>query len=818
MGPRKKGKPGDEPGGGVGAADGASGGAEPPPPPADTVNSSLCTRMAEHLALIKDLSEFKDIDTAAALDIGNGGYQRPYTSADFKACMTTGMYKCGFNIFAVNFNWSPTPGVPIAESRVDMFMEYYFKEPAPVPFDLIIRVPNLDFDPMTHLAGLHCVTPEEVKMAFIKAIVRDKDNRGALKCWRAHSLTCTASFKLLETEDDVFFEAFNLRERLVADFQSLARTAFQRIHEVAQFRARKQAAWGANMSLKRLCDEFNKRAELASSTEPVNLDFLQKALQIYDKAFSLPKVVESIELLESICKKSSPYDSVHKLAGIIRRAKDSPVIEWVFETITDMVVSRKAKAEDFPTRWLLGESGGSRGGAVDTFILKHRMLEYLLSKQMDVLGIASDVREKMREVLKDHSSYRRFLNPIPGDSLADDDVPKVDLTWRADWTRTSIMYLNFVERCCYSDDFDNALRTAVKMGKGPADVLVYDSIATIITAIVEMQQQEEESQRKLLVAAAVSEDAGSAADASTAGNSNAPATASGGEATAAETAAEQRLQVEAERIVSSKVALLVEPDSQTELKTAIMGSTAGRVEGRDGSDYVMVIYDYKQATESKTHPATRRAPLKDTRSTKCVLATVDARRTAMGQTGMGILPGDMYVLFDGTRAGNLNKLKAGFVNDGGEALPRSERKLVLVYAEDGAARRRHLVRGTGSVKQQEGVLLVTRHKPKMNRRKRLHFEGTSAGDAIVNIPAPEDEWVLPTVKKRTLYAHYRVDVGGKDGSDDDDDDDDAGEVAEPSAKKNALQRKMKMTWSPCSSSSLLPVWLKSSCTWPMPGR
>lgn len=113
MAPPRKKKPSDEPGGGVGAADGASGGAEPPPPPADTVNSSLCTRMAEHLALIKDLSEFKDIDTAAALDIGNGGYQRPYTSADFKACITTGMYKCGFNIFAVNFNWSPTPGVPM---------------------------------------------------------------------------------------------------------------------------------------------------------------------------------------------------------------------------------------------------------------------------------------------------------------------------------------------------------------------------------------------------------------------------------------------------------------------------------------------------------------------------------------------------------------------------------------------------------------------------------------------------------------------------------------------------------------------------------
>ena len=170
-------------GGGGGDAD-AAGAAGEPSPPVDTMNGTLCTRMAEHMTLIKDMPVFKDITTTAALDIGNGGYQKPYNAADFKLSMTTGLYKCGFNIFMVNFNWSPTPGVPIAEARVDMFMEYYFKEPAVVPFDLVIRVPSLDFDPMTHLTGLQCITPEEVKMAFVKAIVRDKDDTGALDLWK----------------------------------------------------------------------------------------------------------------------------------------------------------------------------------------------------------------------------------------------------------------------------------------------------------------------------------------------------------------------------------------------------------------------------------------------------------------------------------------------------------------------------------------------------------------------------------------------------------------------------------------------------------
>jgi hypothetical protein len=176
---------------------------------------------------------------------------------------------------------------------------------------------------MKHVGGLQCVTPEEVKMAFLKAVVRDKDeDEDVLKEWRRIALTCTAVFKMLETDDDVFFEAFNARERLVNDFQSLARTAFQRIHEVAHFRQRKQVTWGAGMTMKKLCDEFNKRAELAATSEPVNLDFMQKALNIYDKAFSLPKVVEAIECLEAICKKSSPS---HCILGPIILGPTSPI-------------------------------------------------------------------------------------------------------------------------------------------------------------------------------------------------------------------------------------------------------------------------------------------------------------------------------------------------------------------------------------------------------------------------------------------------------------------------------------------------------------
>jgi hypothetical protein len=77
----------------------------------------------------------------------------------------------------------------------------------------------------------------------------------------------------------------------------------------------------------------------------------------------------------------------------------------------------------------------------------------------------------------------------------------------------------------------------------------------------------------------------------------------------------------------------------------------------------------------------------------------------------------------------------------------------------------------------------------MRRRKRLRFDGTSAGDSITGIPAPDDEWQLPVARKHQLHAHYRVEVGGKDGCSDDDDDvldDELQEPLEPPQKKKRV--------------------------------
>ena len=115
-------------------------------------------------------------------------------------------------------------------------------------------------------------------------------------CCRAlapHSFGCTAEFKILTSDDDIYFEAFNARERVVADYASLSRAAYQRTFEVVIFRSRKIATRGASIGVKALAQAFNEHACLSSKSEEVSGEYIAAALHVHDKALRLQPVTQA---------------------------------------------------------------------------------------------------------------------------------------------------------------------------------------------------------------------------------------------------------------------------------------------------------------------------------------------------------------------------------------------------------------------------------------------------------------------------------------------------------------------------------------------
>ena len=205
---------------------------------------------------------------------------------------------------------------------------------------------------------------------------------------------------------------------------------------------------------------------------------------------------------------------------------------------------------------------------------------------------------------------------------------------------------------------------------------------------------------------------------------------------------------------------------------------------------MLIVYDMKQAAESETYPSTRIAPFKQSRYKKCIQAVLDVRFQNAGFGTACLVPGDMFLVFDGKKTGNQTKLKAPFINEAKDMpLQRAKRVITITYSEKGITDRRAVNRrGAASVKQNEHLHVFTRVRAKLPTRARRHFDGTSMGDTISGVPLPEatSQWMLSVARKRELYDKFRVPVGGKEESDDDDDDTED-EIADPTPKAGTLQ-------------------------------
>lgn len=172
------------------------------------------------------------------------------------------------------------PEVPINPSAVERLSSYYLEKPGPVPMDLIIAVPQATFKPSQHKGALQCVSPDEVRIAYFGAIAKTVREWNAAKSggltpaavagltqrvkqWRHHALSCTFEFKVLGSTDDIYFAAVNQREKLVTDYSSLAVSAYQRVFQVLNVKARKEEILGP-LTAARVAEELNKHAHLAA--------------------------------------------------------------------------------------------------------------------------------------------------------------------------------------------------------------------------------------------------------------------------------------------------------------------------------------------------------------------------------------------------------------------------------------------------------------------------------------------------------------------------------------------------------------------------
>ena len=323
----------------------AKGKAAPAAAPLDDAghNKRLYETMQKDLDAIKGHPLFHNIQEQDAADIDSqkkeySGHQAAFNAHACAMALTSqGKYKCGGNLFWINQLWSASPGIPINPSAVERLSSYYLETPGPVPMDLIIAVPQPSFKPAEHKGGMLCISPDEIRISYFSAVaqaVRECTEAAAggltlamakavtekVKQWRHHTLSCTFEFRVLGSDDDIYFAAISQREKLVTDYSTLAVSAYQRIFQVMNIKTRKEEVLGP-MTAAKVAEEFNKHAHLADDSEPITVDTVNAVLAIHQHALKVPEIVEVIEQCERRFLLKSPFNSLTKLHLIVRYAK-----------------------------------------------------------------------------------------------------------------------------------------------------------------------------------------------------------------------------------------------------------------------------------------------------------------------------------------------------------------------------------------------------------------------------------------------------------------------------------------------------------------
>jgi hypothetical protein len=333
-------------------------------------------------------------------------------------------------------------------SRVEKMSAHLFLDPGPFPVIMTIGMASHDV-PDKHFGALKRCTPEEFGHAFVLAVYRDIKagvDELVLQAWRRVMLTIPYRFELHENREQVFFRAFALREELVTSHAVVARTAFQRIYEIARFKAMAEADMGRTLSAEAVATVYRARAS-SFGGDVYTAGFVDNALTVHERALKLPEIRGMIIKVEDIVGLNSPFNSITKLVSIVKRCRAIPnsnmrpdeILIWIFGWITDLVVSGVYNPEDLTVRVLSGEQGKpGNSGLLSLGHLKLSVFRYFVEVLMPKANVLPDAIRLIEAKMSTHVDYRKNY-------LSFSVEVEVDSAWQGTLPESGRMALSIIE-------------------------------------------------------------------------------------------------------------------------------------------------------------------------------------------------------------------------------------------------------------------------------------------------------------------------------------------------------------------------------------
>jgi membrane-bound inhibitor of C-type lysozyme len=186
--------------------------------------------------------------------------------------------------------------------------------------------------------------------------------------WRAVLLSLPACFTEAASQE-IWRNAYNRRQAVLQEHESLSRTALQTACELAHLKCLVEAQQlnGGKLSAQSLSTELLKlglqqvtsgsgsKDEDDHEAGSLSATFVSAALQVHKNVVSQPRLVELLMDLEARYGSRSPFHQMTKLHVLAAKPSSVKSREWVLECLHDQVTHQMIKPGDVTKGMLSGD-------------------------------------------------------------------------------------------------------------------------------------------------------------------------------------------------------------------------------------------------------------------------------------------------------------------------------------------------------------------------------------------------------------------------------------------------------------------------------
>ena len=339
-------------------------------------------------------------------------HEAAFDDTSFKLALETGA-EC---TASCNFGWldwryTTSPGVPMLKKTVKEYSRILYEVTDWAPIKLYVAIDSAKASPMTAKGALQAVSPQEqivaVYWALAEAVVKGMTADDVEK-WKKHLLTAVFTFKVLASDEDKDFETIAIRQLAAHTFAAITYTPVQWVCKIVQLKESRESNPSIGKQTSADIAKLFKKHEFkaAAGQEMISETFIENALYIWSRALCYTEVQTVLIKGAERYGHFSMFDSLSKIANIIRKCKMEPVkLKWVFSLMLDRVCEGHVCVGDFSNTNLFGAK--DKKGHLDVLLSLLELKEYLLTDFVPSLNLDPSIGQMLICNYDSISPYRK---------------------------------------------------------------------------------------------------------------------------------------------------------------------------------------------------------------------------------------------------------------------------------------------------------------------------------------------------------------------------------------------------------------------------